>query len=144
MLIAQRHEAVLTKLKVNGQVSVVELSQEWDLSEDTVRRDLDTLEAEGLLKRMHGGAVPASARPASPAVGDFHVRETLSPREKLRIGRQAATLVQPGQVVLVDGGTTTRELVRALPRSLKATIITHSPTIASELIDHPDLEVILL
>jgi DeoR/GlpR family transcriptional regulator of sugar metabolism len=139
MLAAQRRELILKKLAQEGQVAVVALGKELGISEDTVRRDLDDLAGEGVLRRVRGGAVPSS-----PAVGNFHVRESLSTAEKTRIGRCAAALVRPGQVVLVDGGTTTRELVRALPRSLKATIVTHSPTIAGELIDHPDVEVILL
>lgn len=139
MLVAQRREKILKKLALEGQVAVTVLSKEWGVSEDTVRRDLDELAGEGLLTRVHGGAVPAS-----PAVGDFHLRESLSTDEKVRIGRRAAGLVRPGQVILVDGGTTTRELVRALPRSLQATVVTHSPTIAAELIDHSLVEVILL
>jgi DeoR/GlpR family transcriptional regulator of sugar metabolism len=139
MLVVQRRERILKILAQKGQITVVSLSKELGISEDTVRRDLDDLAMEGFLRRVHGGAVPSS-----PAAGDFHVRESLSPAEKVRIGRRAASLVHPGQVVIVDGGTTTRELVRALPRTLKATIITHSPTIASELIDHTEIEVILL
>jgi DeoR/GlpR family transcriptional regulator of sugar metabolism len=139
MLVVHRRERILQKLAHDGQISVVALGKEWGISEDTVRRDLDDLAHEGLLKRVHGGAVPSS-----PAMANFHVRESLSTAEKSRIGRCAASLVRPGQVILVDGGTTTRELVRSLPRNLRTTIVTHSPTIAGELIDHEFVEVILL
>ena len=139
MLAAQRRDEMLKKLAQAGEVSVVSLSRDLAISEDTVRRDLDELASDGLLKRVHGGAVRLS-----PALADFHGRESISSAEKLRIGRAAAAMVRPGQVLLIDGGTTTRELVRALPRNLRATVITHSPTIACELIDHAEIEVILL
>lgn len=139
MLIAHRREVIKSQLHRTGQVTVVDLSRELQVSEDTIRRDLEELDRQGDLKRVHGGAVLTS-----PAMGNFHQRENLSIQEKQRIGRFAATLIQEGQVVLVDGGTTTREMVRALPINLQATIITHSPTIACELQDHNSIEVILL
>ena len=94
---------------------------------------------EGLLLRVHGGALPAS-----PAIADFTVREYLVPEEKIAIGRAAALRVQPGQVVFIDGGTTCLQLARHLPLDLKATVITHSPSIAMALVDHSDIEVIML
>jgi DeoR/GlpR family transcriptional regulator of sugar metabolism len=109
------------------------------VSEDTIRRDLRELAQEGLLQRVHGGALPAS-----PAVADFAGRELLHHEGKVAIGIAAAAMIQPGQVVILDGGTTAREMARHLPLELKATIVTHSPTIALELIHHPSIEVILI
>ena len=103
------------------------------VSEDTIRRDLRELAQEGLLQRVHGGALPAS-----PAIADFSGRELLAPDGKIAIGRAAARMVQRGQVVILDGGTTARQVARHLPLDLKATIVTHSPTIALELVNHPD------
>src|SRR5271163_2331558 len=125
MLARQRKDYLLESLRKNGQVIAKSLSRELGLSEDTIRRDLRELASEGRLQRVHGGALPAS-----PAVGDFAARQQLAPEGKVAIGRAAAKLVRPGQVVILDGGTTTLQLARHLPPDLKATVVTHSPTIA--------------
>lgn len=139
MLTSQRKQYILDVLRRDGQVIAKAISQELDLSEDTIRRDLRELAAEGLLQRVHGGALPAS-----PAVVDFAGREELSIGGKQAIGRAAAHMIRDGQVVFVDGGTTAVQLVRQLPRVLRATVVTHSARIAVELVDHPTVEVILI
>src|SRR5262245_34103611 len=136
MLAEQRKHLILQRLRDKGQIVAADLSAELGLSEDTVRRDLRALAAEGLLQRVYGGALPASA-----AVGDFAARRALSPEAKHSIGKAAALMLQPGQVAFLDGGTTCQQLARQLPRSLRATIVTHSPTIALELVEHPGIEV---
>lgn len=115
------------------------LAQELDLSEDTIRRDLRELARQGLLQRVHGGALPASS-----AVVDFASRQSIATESKQVLGRAAAAMIQPKQIVMLDGGTTTAQLARHLPRDLDATMITHSPSIAVELVDHPRVEVILI
>ena len=139
MLTKQRKQLILKRLNRNGQVIAKEVSQELGLSEDTIRRDLRELAQVGLLQRVHGGALPAS-----PAVVNFAGREQLASKAKIAIGRAAAGMVQRDQVVILDGGTTTRELARHLPRDLRATVVTHSPTIAMELLEHPSVEVVLI
>ena len=126
-------------LRQNGQVVAKDVSQSMGVSEDTIRRDLRELAQEGLLQRVHGGALPAS-----PAVADFAGREHLRHEGKIAIGAAAAAMIQRGQVVILDGGTTSREIARHLSLDLKATIVTHSPTIALELVDHGGVEVILI
>ena len=126
-------------LRETGQIVAKTVSQELGLSEDTIRRDLRELASEGRLQRVHGGALPAS-----PAVGDFAARQQLAPDGKVAIGRAAAKLVRPGQVVILDGGTTTLQLAKHLPLDLKATVVTHSPTIAVALVEHPAVEVVLI
>jgi DeoR/GlpR family transcriptional regulator of sugar metabolism len=139
MLTSQRKNHVMAVLRRDGQVMARALSTELGVSEDTIRRDLRELAKEGLLQRVHGGALPAS-----PALADLATRQRIEPADKAAIGRAAAALVQPGQVVFVDGGTTCVQLVRALPRQLRCTVATHSPAIAMELMERPDIEVILL
>ncbi len=139
MLTKQRKAYILKVLKEHGEVIAKDLSGELELSEDTIRRDLRELAAEGKLQRVHGGALPAS-----PAVGDFAVRQQIAPDGKVAVGRAAATLVRAGQVVILDGGTTTLQLAKHLPLDLHATIVTHSPTIAVALQAHPTIEVILI
>jgi DeoR/GlpR family transcriptional regulator of sugar metabolism len=139
MLTQQRHAYILKVLKEQGEVIAKDISGELELSEDTIRRDLRELAAAGKLQRVHGGALPAS-----PAIGDFAARQSLAPDGKVAVGRAAAGLVKPGQVVILDGGTTTLQLARHLPRDLRATVVTHSPTIAVALQEHPTVEVILI
>jgi DeoR/GlpR family transcriptional regulator of sugar metabolism len=139
MLTTRRRQQILSILKQQGQVIAKEVSNAMGVSEDTIRRDLREMAQEGLLQRVHGGALPAS-----PAIADFAGRERITPDGKVAIGRAAASMIQPGQVVILDGGTTARELARHIPLELKATIITHSPTIALELVNHPNIEVILI
>jgi DeoR/GlpR family transcriptional regulator of sugar metabolism len=139
MLSRQRKTYLLDLLRKTGQIVAKSVSEELGLSEDTIRRDLRELASEGRLQRVHGGALPAS-----PAVGDFAARQQLAPDGKASIGRAAAGLVKAGQVVILDGGTSTAQLARHLPLDLRATVVTHSPTIAVALVEHPSIEVILI
>jgi len=139
MLTTQRKKAILDALARDGQVLAAELSVQFGVSEDTVRRDLRELAAEGRLQRVHGGALPAS-----PAVAPFAQREALETTEKRRIARRAAQMIAPGQVAIVDGGTTSALLVSQLPADLHATIVTHSPSVAVALAAHPSIDVILI
>ncbi|AOJ86082.1 DeoR family transcriptional regulator [Burkholderia sp. MSMB0856] len=139
MLTTQRKKAILDALARDGQVLAVELSAQFSVSEDTIRRDLRELAAEGLLQRVHGGALPAS-----PAIAPFAQREAIETAEKRRIARRAAQMIAPGQVVIVDGGTTSALLVSQLPPDLRATIVTHSPSVAVALAAHPSIDVILI
>jgi DeoR/GlpR family transcriptional regulator of sugar metabolism len=120
-------------------VSSRALATELDVSEDTIRRDLRELAADGKLQRVHGGALPAS-----PALGDLTARQHVSTAGKSAVGAYAAGMVQHGQVVIVDGGTTAVQLVRALPAGLRATVITHSPVIAVELAANTSIDVIVI
>jgi DeoR/GlpR family transcriptional regulator of sugar metabolism len=139
MLTPQRKAYILDVLRTQGQVIAKSLSEELALSEDTIRRDLRELAAEGRLQRVHGGALPAS-----PAVGDYAMRQRVAPEGKVAVGRAAAALVRTGQVVILDGGTTTEQLAKHLPRELRATVVTHSPTIAVALQEHPSIDVIVI
>jgi DeoR/GlpR family transcriptional regulator of sugar metabolism len=139
MLTTQRKKHLMDVLRRDGQIVATRISAELGVSEDTIRRDLRELARDGLLQRVHGGALPAS-----PAMGDFAARQQIAQGDKAAIGRVAAGMVQPGQVVFVDGGTTCTQLVRQLPHELHATVVTHSPSIAVELMDHPNIEVIML
>ncbi|KND56802.1 Transcriptional regulatory protein [Candidatus Paraburkholderia schumanniana] len=139
MLTSQRKKAILDALARDGQVLATELSASFGVSEDTVRRDLRELASEGLLQRVHGGALPAS-----PAIAPFARREAMESDAKRRIARKAAEMIAPRQVVIVDGGTTSALLVRQLPANLSATIVTYSPSVAVALAEHASLEVVLI
>ena len=139
VLTAQRKKLILARLAQDGQVIAKDLAGEWGVSEDTIRRDLRELAARGRLQRVHGGALPASL-----ADGNLQVRESVSVREKVALGRTAAALIQTGQVVILDGGTTAIQVARHLAPDLKATLITHSPNVAVELAAHPGIEIVML
>jgi len=139
MLTSQRKKIILARLARDGQVIAKTMSEEFGTSEDTIRRDLRELAQDGKLQRVHGGALPYS-----PAVETLAARRDVSFDDKTALGQAGAALIQPGQVVILDGGTTTTQLARCLPHDLHATIVTHSPSIAVELAEHPYLEVILL
>ena len=145
MLTRQRKELLLSRLKQDGQIVAKSLSEELGLSEDTIRRDLRELAGEGLLQRVHGGALPlAFPLPASPAMGNFAERQRISSDAKPAIARAAAAMIQTGQLVFIDGGTTAVQLARHLPADLKCTVVTHSPSIAVELTEHPLIDVIII
>lgn len=139
MLTSQRKQLILEKLKAEGQVQSTALSLFFSVSEDTIRRDLRELAAEGRLQRVHGGALPASS-----ATAPFAERQSVKMDAKKRVARRGAQLISPGQVVIIDGGTTTSELITFLPPDLRITVVTHSPGIALGLVDHPCIEVILI
>jgi DeoR/GlpR family transcriptional regulator of sugar metabolism len=139
MLTTQRKSLILDILRRDGQVIAKRVAEDFSLSEDTIRRDLRDMAAEGLLKRVHGGAMPIA-----PELPDFSTRKEVSSEIKRRLGARAAGLVRPGQMIFLDGGTTTAEIARHLPHDFTFTVATHSPTIAAELEHHTTVEVILI
>lgn len=139
MLTTQRKKLILDRLAREGQIVAKTLAAELQTSEDTIRRDLRELAQAGHLQRVHGGALPAAA-----AAGDMKVREQLSTQEKVELGRYGASLIQPGQVVILDGGTTALQVARHLDPRLRATIVTHSPTVAVAAAAHPQVEILML
>ncbi|NUO43392.1 MAG: DeoR/GlpR transcriptional regulator [Streptomyces sp.] len=139
MLAAERREHLLDLLARTGKIVAKDVAADLGISEDSVRRDLRDLAAEGLCQRVYGGALPVS-----PAVADYDARQTVAPDGKRKVASMAAGLVRPGGSVILDGGTTALAVARALPKDLACTVITHSPTIATALIDHPRAELFLL
>jgi DeoR/GlpR family transcriptional regulator of sugar metabolism len=139
MLTEERRQLILERLRSDGKVVAAELSSALDVSPDTVRRDLRELAEAGLLRRVHGGALP-------PAVGarPYAVRREQAPEAKAAIARATAGLLRPGQVILFDAGTTPLEVARHLPPDLEAVAITNSPPVAVALAEHRSVEVKVL
>ncbi|MFS0734725.1 DeoR/GlpR family DNA-binding transcription regulator [Microbacterium sp. 1P10UB] len=131
MLAAARRDLLLERLRRDGRLVAKDLARELGLSEDSIRRDLRELDAAGLAVRVYGGALPAS-----PAVADLAARAVVAPDSKRRVAAAAVALIEPGSTVMIDGGTTALALIAALPTTFAGTVITHSPTIASALLDH--------
>lgn len=131
MLATQRQHLILQELDAEGTVRVAALADLLRVSEMTVRRDIDALDAEGLLLRVHGGATRAGAFSAvEPGFGAKSAREAAAKRA---IAAEALTLLRPGMTLLVSGGTTTHELARLLPRDLGLTVATNSLMAANAL-----------
>ena len=103
MLPAERKKLILESIGRDGRVVASELSQQLDVSEDTIRRDLRELSADGLLHRVHGGALPL---PKSPIHASHAARVEQAPAAKAAIAAAAAGLIRDGQVVTIDGGLT--------------------------------------
>jgi DeoR/GlpR family transcriptional regulator of sugar metabolism len=139
MLAAQRRDLLLSRLQTDGRLVAKDLAAELGVTEDSVRRDLRELAAAGLCQRVYGGALPVS-----PAVADYSARGAVSPAAKERVGAAAAALIGPGSTVILDGGTTALAVAAALPPDLRATVVTHSPTVAAALVQHPTVEVFVL
>ena len=139
MLAAERRDHLLGLLAREGKIIAKDVAVALGISEDSVRRDLRDLAAEGLVQRVYGGALPVS-----PAVVDYAARRTVAPDSKRKVATVAAGLVHPGSALILDGGTTALAVAQALPPELECTVITHSPTIAVALLDHPAAEVFLL
>lgn len=139
MLTTERRTLILDRLRRDGRLVAKTFAAEMELSEDTIRRDLRDMASEGLLARVHGGALPVQ-----PPLPDFATRKMVASDEKIRLGRLGAKLARAGDMVFLDGGTTNAEIARALPRDIALTVVTHSPTIATELEHHPMAEVILI
>jgi DeoR family transcriptional regulator of aga operon len=125
-----RRARILAKLNSAGQASISDLAAEFHLSEMTIRRDLEALELGGHARRVRGGAIAAQSRSYEPPI---ILRATQEHEAKMRIGRAAAELLADGETAIIDVGTTTLEMARAINPKLVLTIITSSLRIATEL-----------
>ena len=138
-----RLTSILTALQQSGSVSVEALSKDLDVSLVTIRRDLDGLERQGLLRRTHGGAVSIEPLFYEPFRNDrsFQAQVERFADEKRRIGRAAASLVKEGEIIALTPGTTTTEVSRGLPLRRKITVVTSTVNVAMELSKRKDLDV---
>ncbi len=139
LLTEERREHILAELARTGKVLASDLSRALRVSDDTIRRDLDALAARGLLRRVYSGALRTP-----PVNADFVARQADGAAAKEAVARAAAALIRPGQVIILDGGTTTLAVARHLPRDLVATVVTTSPPVAVALADHTNIEVITI
>lgn len=143
LLAEQRRRKILDLLEQKGQVTVRDLVERFAVSAVTARGDLDALASNGSAVRSHGGAV---RRLEASQDYPLRLKETLHRGEKIKIGRAAADLVRPNEVIILDSGTTTAEVARQIKtRKIQPlTIITNALNIASELMDAPGISVIMV
>jgi len=138
MLKKERHAFIKREIDIHNKVLSSDLSTQLNVSEDTVRRDLQELEEEGLLNKVHGGAISKSIQ------FSLQNNTVYSQSEKKIIAEKAKKLIRDGMIVLLSGGTTIIEMIRSLPPDLRVTFITVSIPTALELLNHPSSEVIFL
>lgn len=139
MLKKERQSYILQQVNLHNKVLSSSLSQEINVSEDTIRRDLLELSGEGKLLKVHGGALSRSfSQVHIPTNGVY------SQNQKKSIAQKAITLINDGMFVLTGGGTTIVEMARVLPKELKATFVSGSIAAILEYLDHPNIEVILI
>jgi DeoR family fructose operon transcriptional repressor len=138
---AERHEAILERARAQGRVEVGALAEELGVTVETVRRDLTALERLGVVRRVHGGALPVERLTLEPSLA---ARETQRAEQKKRIAERAITEIPDGGSILLDSGTTSYAIAGLLPRDKRFTVVTNSVAIASLLSDLPDIEFMML
>lgn len=140
MLPAERRKLILELVDTHNSVSVTELCERLDVSEMTIRRDLRLLSDEGLLKRVHGGAVSRRGRSYEPP---YMVRAGANIEQKQAIARAAAALIEEGDSIALDVGTTTLELAKVVAKLSNITVVTSSLPIANILCESSDIRLII-
>ena len=136
---AERQKEILARIRKDGRVLATDLAREFSTSEDTIRRVLRDLAAEGLCARVYGGALAIS-----PASGTILQRRRQAVDRKLALGQKLASIIRPGQFVFIDAGSTNLAVARSLPKITGLTVATHDPTIAAVLADRTDLTLITI
>ena len=143
MYAEERQQAIARLVNQRGRVSVNQLAREYDVTTETVRRDLSTLERLGLVRRVHGGVVPPSS--LSLIESGLRERDQVNTETKERIARAALDRLPPsGGSILLDAGSTTVRLATLLPPDRELTVITHAVPIAARLAGLPHLDLRLL
>jgi DeoR family transcriptional regulator, fructose operon transcriptional repressor len=141
MYAEERQQEIVKIARKNGRVDVMALADDLKVTAETIRRDLTALERAGVLRRVHGGAIPVERIGFEPAVA---ARDALMTVEKERIAKAAlAELPQEGSIIL-DAGTTTARLAQALPNDRELTVVVNSPVLATILGPRPNITVLLL
>ena len=143
MYAEERQQAMAHLISRRGRLSVVQLAEQFEVTTETVRRDLSTLDRMGLVRRVHGGAVPAgSLTVIESGIGE---RDQSNTQAKEAIANAAVSLLPPpDSVVVIDAGSTTARFAAALPRDHRLTVITHAVPVATRLAGLPQIELHLL
>jgi DeoR/GlpR family transcriptional regulator of sugar metabolism len=136
---AERQKEILERIRKDGRVLATDLARDFSTSEDTIRRALRELASQGLCARVYGGALAIS-----PASGTLHQRSGEAVDRKLALGQTLAALIQPGQFVFIDAGSTNLAAARSLPKSFGLTVATHDPMIAAVLAERTDLALVTI
>ncbi len=139
--LAERHSIILQRLQQQGNVKVLDLCRELDVSSVTIRKDLKLLEEKGLLFRNHGGAMQHNPYAIDRPVNE---KEKINSDEKVRIAQAAAQLILPNDCILIASGTTVQFLAKHIVPPPHLTVLTASLNVAQILNTHPEIEVLQL
>ncbi|MGL5937186.1 MAG: DeoR/GlpR family DNA-binding transcription regulator [Phocaeicola sp.] len=139
MLKEERQSYILRRISEGFRIYITALSNELGVSDDTLRRDLAELDSQGLLTKVHGGAIAKTTTPH-----DFSERLSIDMELKRSLAAKVVKLFENRDIILIDGGTSNLEVVRQLPPNKEFTIYTNSFPIAMELMNKPNIEVIFL
>ena len=139
MLAIERRNAILSKLSMEGKVVVSDLSREFDVTEETIRRDLEKLDNDGLAKKTYGGAVKVENLNTDLP---FHIRKQSNVENKQKTATIIADMIKDGDYIMLDASSTAFNVVKAILHLKKITIITNSIEILIELCNKPDWTVI--
>lgn len=143
MYAEERQQAMAQAITQQGRVSVAELAEEFSVTTETVRRDLSALERIGLIRRVHGGAVPASS--LAVIESGLTERDLANTAAKDLIAAAAVALLPPpGSIIIMDAGSTTARLATLLPRDHRLTVVTHAVPVAARLAGLPQIDLFLL
>jgi DeoR family fructose operon transcriptional repressor len=123
MFAEERRKQIVKILEIKKRASVNELSEEFDVSRATIRRDLSELEKNGFLRRTHGGAILSGSSKLEPS---FEEKEDRFASEKIAIGKKAAEIIKNGDTIYLDAGTTTRQIIEFLGNKKNLTIVTNA------------------
>lgn len=145
MLSEQRHKEIMHQLAKEGSIKTSTLCNILSASRETIRRDLETLEERGMLKRIHGGATQMEApRESNVIYTSFEQRKSEHSSDKIEVALEAAKYISEGQAIALDSGTTSLELARVIKNQFHSlTVVTNSLTIANELADANGITLIL-
>jgi len=141
MYAPERHQQILDTARAHGRVEVAELARDLAVTPETVRRDLTALERRGVVRRVHGGAIPVERLGIEQGVAD---REAQAATQKDRIARAALEELPDGGSIIIDAGTTTARMAQLLPSDREFTVVTHSIPVASALVARPNITLHLL
>ena len=141
MYAPERQQEILRLARDGGRVDVVSLAEEFQVTAETIRRDLKTLDRAGLVRRVHGGAIPAGRLDFEP---DLAEREYTAADEKDRVAQAAVAELPHDGTVILDAGSTIARLAGAVPLEATLTVVTHSLPIAARLADHPGIQLHLV
>lgn len=141
MYAPERQQEILRLARDSGRVDVLSLAEEFQVTAETIRRDLKALDRAGLLRRVHGGAIPAGRLGFEP---DLTERESTAADEKDRVAKAAVAELPGDGTLILDAGTTVARLADAIPLESALTVVTHSLPIAARLADHPGIQLHLV
>ncbi|ATW47096.1 DeoR/GlpR family DNA-binding transcription regulator [Streptomyces xantholiticus] len=136
MFAAERQQEIMRLARESGRVDVLSLAEEFQVTAETVRRDLKALDRAGLVRRVHGGAIPAGHLDFEP---DLAERDAVAADEKERIARAALAELPVDGSIILDAGTTAARLAADLPVDSPLTVVTHALPVAARLADHPGI-----